>query len=251
MVERFHQILIWPLELVLPKQLQTQTVKQLANEIVDRSGGAGRPWRVMEDLLDRRTTEDRDLRYAEFVYFHPFIQRVLYPSLEDADPALAILYRDDVQDVEVILQNAEPAALTMTVKRIHLYLFRSQTALLVVEVSNQNELSIETAQQFADQFRRAYAPYHWKGQGGHCPKSVRWKLKNETGEAPPESTFRAPEAMYASVNDRRRPPVSAHWEWLLKPLLIGGQEGSKEIAVEQLEDDRIPQHDALRGAKSL
>jgi len=242
MVQRFHQILIWPLELALPPRLEKLTqqpsfVRQLGLEVADSSGGV---WSLL-DVFDRGTTDDRDLRYAEYVYFHPFVRRVLYPSDQEPNPALSILRRLDVLGVEVELQD-EPGSLTLKVDRVHLYLFRSQTALLVVEVSTQTPMALSTAEQFVDQFRRVYAPYHYMGKGGHCPTKLRWLVSSSAKSVPSDGNFDNPEAMYSPVEDprTRRAPVAAHWSWLIEPLHYGRIAADAQICVEQLEDDRIP-----------
>ena len=242
MVQRFHAILIWPLELLLPVRLRGLTkeegfVRKLSDEVVRSSAGL---WQSV-DVLDRGTAEDPDLPYAEFVYFHPFAQRVLYPPADDKNPALAILGRKDIEGVKVELLDAD--TVTFDVKRIHLYLFRSQTALIVVEVSNRDPLEMHTALQFADQFRRAYAPFYWQGRAGHCPVKVRWLVaEGHTGSPPPDSDFDNPAAMYKPVANpsERKAPIAAHWRWLIQPLKGADEAGSDQIAVEQLEDDRIP-----------
>src|ERR1035438_10009758 len=87
-VERFSEILIWPLELSLPKNLagkasDNQFVNLLANEILAGSG----EWERL-DCYNRGTTDEPDLRYSEFVYFHSFVQKMLYPGTGDECPAL-------------------------------------------------------------------------------------------------------------------------------------------------------------------
>jgi hypothetical protein len=212
--------------------------RRLSNEI---NRGSKQRWTPI-DPLDRGTTDDPDLRYAEFVYFHPFARELLYPRETDGNAALAILARRDVRGVEVTLQGGS-APLLFDVERIHLYLFRSQTAMLVVEVASTIPVGLHDALQFADQFRRAYAPYHWQGQGGHCPVRVRWLTTAGAGQPlGPESDYCSPETMRAPVIDspRRKAPIAAHWGWLLEPLTTPGAEGRDAIALEQLEDDRIP-----------
>jgi hypothetical protein len=243
MVERFHEILIWPLELALPPQLLEAAsrpgfVNTLCGAVEERGKGV---WKRI-GTFDRNTTKDRDLRYAEFVYFHPFVQRVLYPQAHDPNPALAILARHDVSGVKVTL-HGENAALQMKVDRVHLYLFRSQTALLVVEVSSQAPMPLATVQQFLDQFRRAYAPFHKNAVAGHCPSLVEWCVSGASpGNPPAASNFSDPCAMYEPVEnpDKRRPPMAAHWRWLMQPLVCAADAGPGDIGVEQLEDDRIP-----------
>ena len=167
-VERFHAFLIWPLELRLPTRLSglksgDNFVGRLSDEI--RKEGVWKAVDPYDRFKGEGEAENPDLPYSEFVYFHPFAQRVLYPRKDENDPtkgepnpALAILKRTGIREVEVALRWDE--TVTFDVKRVHLYLFRSQTAVVVVEVASKGPIEMDTALQFADQFRRAYAPYH-------------------------------------------------------------------------------------------
>ena len=209
-------------------------VQCLSKQIVDR----GPHWHPA-DVLDRETTPNKDLRYSEFVYFHPFVQRVLYPCAAEPNPALAILGRNDITGVEVTL-GGKQQPLTMDVKRVHLYLFRSETALLVTEVASRGPLPLPTVLEFADQFRRAYSPYHSDGSGGHCPERVKW-ISTDSSLTLNESNY-LPEHMHRTAFDpaKRRTPIAAHWLSLLTPLKPVWEAGPADIAMEQLEDDRIP-----------
>ena len=74
-VRRFHQILLWPLRLMRPR---------------DDSGARQRPWQLLRDMGDaspwrevvKEYTGDREhfheRHYNEFVTFLPYVQRFLY-----------------------------------------------------------------------------------------------------------------------------------------------------------------------------
>src|ERR1035437_6502508 len=115
-VERFHAFLLWPLELRLPSRLQGLTKDDnFAGQLSAKIAQDGR-WEAV-DPYNRCEGEDPDLPYSEFVYFHPFAQRVLFPQAGKPNPALAILKRRGVREVEVALWDAE--TVTFDVRRVH------------------------------------------------------------------------------------------------------------------------------------
>jgi hypothetical protein len=236
-VRLFHEILVWPIE------LQRKGHSSAAEWIKDASTWIRKSslWTLVPDPCNRGTTDDKNLTYSEFVYFHTFIQKVLYPSPDDLNPATSILMRDDIKKVLVGLQGVD-GVLTLDVDRVHLYLFRTQIAILVVEVSSKDGMDLDVALQLLDQFRAAYAPYHSKGSAGHCPVSVEWlNAHNVPVKDAAKADYHDEEAMYRPVfsptqEAPRRPPVSAHWKWLLAPLTCD----HGEFEWRQLEDHRIP-----------
>ena len=77
MFEKFHEILFWPLELSAKSALTPDAIEEWIGE-----NCKGKPWRVI-DPYDRGTAPCAETRYAEFVYFHPFVRRFLYPGTAD------------------------------------------------------------------------------------------------------------------------------------------------------------------------
>ncbi len=143
--ERYHQILFWPLE--TPKRPDNQ-----ANEVL--------PGWVPLDPLERRTNEDPQTPYQEFVFFHPFAQQFLYPA---KDGKFTLHRRTDVKRVRVEFYQGLPEVLD--VDRVHLYRFQPhQVAILVVEVSAKRRISREAVLLLEDRFRRIYPPY-WERKG--------------------------------------------------------------------------------------
>lgn len=89
-----------------------------------------------ENLSNRGTTSNEITRYAEFVYFHPFIRRFLYGDPDSERAVLQIFKRTDVKKLHIVLGNGQ--ALDFNVNRIHLYVFDIEIAILVLEISSQN-----------------------------------------------------------------------------------------------------------------
>jgi hypothetical protein len=239
-IENFRQILLWPLELRLP---QNQKVESLVEFLKEPSF----PWKPV-DYYSRCPSDDPDWRYAEFVYFHTFVQRFLYPDPSTAhEPGFVIFGRDDVAKLYIELSGGQPE--TLDVLRVHLYLFQTQIAILVVEVAAHHTLTREQTLLFQDQFRRVYPPYFCKPDGvttkaGNCPTLVQWLDKHGVpiGErsdyAELNSEKTAPKHRSSVEAKPARPPVSAHWAWLLDPLSF--TPAAQSYSVSQIEDDRIP-----------
>ena len=233
---RFHEILFWPLELSAKQSLDPGTVEEW---IALNSGG--KPWRLI-DPYDRGTTQSSELRYAEFLYFHPFVRRFLYPSETDAQH-LRILGRDDVRGVQVRLGSGSFDG-NLRVNRVHLYLFQTHVAILVVEVESAEPLSRVAAMALLEEFRKVYAPSWEKGKSVKCPERVQWLDEGGKPLGPP-STFLEFDLQRKRVETAswRRPPVSAHWSWLLSGLSAScpSEERKKGcLYFDQIEDERIP-----------
>jgi len=231
-VKLFHQILFWPLRLIPPDgKGQDDFAKTQLN---------GSPWHKHDDLYDRGTATDEITRYAEFVYFHPFIRQFLYgQSGINHDSVLQLFKRTDVKEVEVVLRNDE--TLRFKVERLHLYAFDIKVAILVMEISSLKPLYLAEVQDFLDQFRRVYPPY-WDNdyQAGHSPKTVTLWGENQqqplvTGVYDESGEF------LAFVRNHKESPVAEHWKYLLKPF-VPYQPPSKsdKICYQQIEDERIP-----------
>lgn len=236
MFEKFHEILFWPLELSAKSALTPDAIEEWIGE-----NCKGKPWRVI-DPYDRGTAPCAETRYAEFVYFHPFVRRFLYPGTADKQH-LKILVRDDVQQVHIQLGCGHFDGI-LKVNRVHLYIFQTNVAILVVEVESTVPLTRIDGMAMLEQFRKVYAPYWFDKKGGKCPKLVQWQDKAGMPIGPP-STYHHFEAQKQSVEDAdwRRPPVSEHWNWLLAGLLEScpkNERKEKQLYFDQIEDERMP-----------
>jgi len=96
-------------------------------------------WCLQEDLYNRDSTAPGEItRYAELVYFHPFIRRFLYGDA-DHKSVLRIYKRTDVKKMHIVLRKDYHGAskeLEFDVDRVHFYLFSNRakiTCSLVVE----------------------------------------------------------------------------------------------------------------------
>jgi len=236
-VKLFRQILFWPLRLI-PSQDKDPSREDFAKTLQGQLTGS--PWQKHEDLYDRGTASDEITRYAEFVYFHPFIRQFLYGRKgENHDSVLQLFRRDDVKQVEVVLRNDE--TYQFKVERLHLYAFDIKVAILVMEISSLKPLYLVEVQDFLDQFRRVYPPY-WNSnhQAGNSPKTVTLWGGNQQPLA--TSVYDESDELLAFVRNHKESPIVKHWRFLLEPLCLDSpdEDNKNKICFRQIEDDRIP-----------
>jgi hypothetical protein len=150
-VRLFRQTLYWPLALVAPPaQLDKDGgfVSAVAGQaqLLESLAHAGSEWSRIDDPLQHiplTTPQDRRHAYAEFVYFHEFIQNFLYVSrlspsnAEGAfDEPFRLCRRMNIEHFDVSFTGGfEERSARFHVDRCLLYLFRTGVAILAVELS--------------------------------------------------------------------------------------------------------------------
>lgn len=232
-LKQFHQILLWPLRLIVPEKKGQDA--------------------VIQELTKKNWTETTiSKNYAEQVYFHPFIRQFLYGDA-DTPANIKVCERHDIHTIKVILvchrRNEEKndefilinKSVCLTVERVQMYLFEEvNIAILAMEVSSKRIECIQDIEDFLDQFRRAYPPYWNKGIAGHSPKSVEFFSKDNQSLV--VSNFEQVDHFQQDVVEKKNFPVATHWEYLLQPLVryTGKNENSNKIRYQQIEDERIP-----------
>jgi hypothetical protein len=190
-VRIYHNILIWPVLLRgRPAGDSSKTATELHRWVGEfRNQG----W---------KDSDGSEFGYEEIVYFHPFVRDFLFgdgkTSLEDLP--FRMLKRTDIERVRVKLgKYAKGTRLELKIERLELYLGRPNTAILVVEVSNQLQeapwdksyqplRTLAEALNFQDQFRRIYPPFWWASDDkqsdasdpGFCPLDVAWIREDRT-----------------------------------------------------------------------
>lgn len=258
-VEEYRQILLWPLA------LHTATVRGEGGvaELVQRQIGElvameGKPWTRLKDPLRHVPRElgepvegPRQEPYAEFVYFHDFVQQFLYPRASDHNAgktALQIFNRSDIGFVRIV---AEDRTFLLRVDRCNLYLFRMGVAIFAVEVTTEGtetKLDLRDAILLEDIFRRVYTPYFMFDAKtgtytpGQVPTQVEWLAADAStviGSGGPHDVKSASEI----IDSKREPPVFEHWKSILG-LTVRGIAGAppSETAIEwrHVVDERMP-----------
>ena len=242
-VEYFRQVLLWPLRL-----MPTRRVDHFHGapwEIL-RDLGEASPWREVVDEYTGAAGSFQERHYSEFVAFLPYVQRFLYGdgrvkrgSLgRRLESPMRVFRRKDVSAVRVVTRTGE-AALDLAVVHIDLYFFLGiDLVLLNVELS-ANHLGLTQAQELLHRLGRGY-PAGWNDDGRalHCMESV--ELLDSNGAVLAQSDTRDSEAYLEHVSEHRAPRISAHWDYLLRPLVSDHSVSQGELRYRQIEYYRMP-----------
>lgn len=264
----FQVILLWPVriepkpngELEKARTSGTQSAGEWLGQYAEwiQANGA---WQVIRDYYSdagRQAAVAEEDRYAEFSYFHPYIQRLFYGGYADgpqadprAKPPVAILKRMDIRGARVVLKRQGPKW-RFDVERVNLFLFPTDVALAVIQmggpVSEEEEkpsspFSLADGLDFLDWVRRVYPPYFKAdGTSGGVPIKVEW-LGEKDARIGDASDFECTVSYRRTVRERRVTPVAAHWKSILCPLVPASDglgDGQDGLRYAQVEDDRIP-----------
>jgi hypothetical protein len=238
-VRHFRQILLWPLQLI---PLREGNQVQRHWEVL-QAAGAGNPWHEVVDEFGGAPGHYQERHYNELVTFLPYVQRFLYGE-GNADPNAAgnspmrVFRRDDVCAVRLVAgQGAAP--IVLSIAHVDLYFFFDiDVTLLNVEVF-ADDLSLDVVQEILHRLGRAY-PAGWdaQGQGIHSMYGVEWLDRN--GRVLAESDSRDREKFLTFVGQHRVPRISAHWAYMLYPLVQDQTATPGDIRYRQIEYYRMP-----------
>jgi hypothetical protein len=238
-VRHFHQILLWPLELV-PGSTEDDGATSWERLLQDGRG----VWREVDDEFpgDPELFEDR--HYSEFVTFLPYVQRFLYGegaarTTGRGKSPIRVLRRTDVRQVRLMYPD-DPDTLVLDVVHVDLYSFLDiEVIILVVELAG-GALSLARAQQTLYRVGRAY-PTHWgsDGHGGHCPTRAEWLAAD--GQVLAVSDYEKREKYLVHVGRHRAPAIAAHWEYLLTPMVSYHATQADPLRYRPIEYHRMPQ----------
>lgn len=261
-VARFSTIFFWPLTIDLPgcedrdaaglcdigmQAIVEEQVKSLCQT----------NWKSVDDglshLPELNGDKAREAAYAEYTYFHDYIQRHYFSSTE-ARP-FKLLQRTNIHTVKVTLADpwkidrGEPAKLivTLRVDRLNLYVFGAGLAVLVVEVSGDGEkwtsgpATMADVMRFNDRMRRAHAPFVDANKNAHLdhvPQSVSWMGSGEDISATANFSTMV-SGLIGAVGDAREVKPFEHWTRLLKGWDIAPAQSSG-ISWRHVCDERLP-----------
>jgi hypothetical protein len=239
-VRHFRQIVLWPLQLMPVHAGQIQRHWEVLEKL-----GSSSPWREVADEFCADPGEFQERHYREFVTFLPYAQRFLYgssvgqeASRRDGEPSLHIYRRRDIRQVRIVLEPGQPAW-TFEVAHVDLYFFLDADILAVAFEMYANDIPLDVAQDVLFRFGRAYPGFwHESGEGGNCPHRVEWL--DADGRALSVSDYADRGKYLGFVGRYRAPCIAAHWDFLLRPLVLEypGQVG--ELRYRQLEYYRMP-----------
>ncbi len=243
LVRQFREILIWPLQLI-PLEA-TGPVRNHWDLLAEP--GPDHPWREIADEFTADPDQFCARHYLEFTRFLPFVQRFLYGDARGSDNAssaagrspIRAYRRGDVAQVSIVHRPGEEPVV-LDVAHVDLYFFYDiDIAMLVVEVHGQ-DLSLESVIDTLDGFHRAY-PLAWEksGQASRCPHRVAWL--SSAGDVLAASDYERQDLYLPYVCTHKAARFSAHWEYLLQPLVPAHlSDSTSGIRYKQVEDDRIP-----------
>lgn len=237
-VRHFRQILLWPLQL-----MPLHEDEQIQNhwEVLHRQG-PDNPWReVVDEFCSPEQFQER--HYNEFVAFLPYAQRLLYGEgqgggTSGGDSPIRVFRRSDVAQLRVTFPG-DAVPLMLKVEHIDLYFFYDvDIVILAVELS-ADDLSFERAHAALFRIGRSF-PTYWTrdGLGGHCCERV--ELLGAGGEVVAASDYERRDLYLATVCRYRAPRISAHWEFLLRPLVSHHSDQHGLIRYRLVEYHRMP-----------
>ncbi|HPT49704.1 MAG TPA: CorA family divalent cation transporter [Accumulibacter sp.] len=240
-VRHFRQILLWPLQLMpLPPDCPVDNHYQLLQQ-----AGPDNPWRELVDEFSGTPGEFQERHYSEFVTFLPYVQRFLYGEGGGGDHASAtgespirVFRRHDLAKVRMTFKEGGET-IDFDIVHLDLYFFYDiDVVILAVEIAADN-LDLRQVQDTLYRFGRAYPPY-WDddGSGGHCLKQAAW-LGND-GRVVAVSDYENRDKYLSFVARFRSPCLSAHWEFLLRPLVLHHSDEDGIVRYRQIEYHRLP-----------
>ncbi|MBR1209173.1 hypothetical protein [Bradyrhizobium sp. JYMT SZCCT0180] len=240
LVRTFHQILLWPLQL-LPLKEGSQIHHHW--ELLEKD--AGRIWKEVDDEFCADPDAFQERHYREFVTFLPYVQRLLYGEgakrrsmAAYGESPIKAYRRTDVAAVRILFPERD-APVVFDVRHVDLYFFYDvDLVILAVEVSG-SDLPLDVVQDSLHRFGRAY-PAGWtaEGDGINCPRKVEWLAAD--GRVLAVSDYEDRKQYLASVCRERAPPLAAHWQYLLNPMAAHHSDQAGALRFRQLEYYRMP-----------
>ncbi|MEJ8856667.1 hypothetical protein WKW79_18980 [Variovorax robiniae] len=241
-VQHFRQILLWPLRLMPTPVTPGGNASPWQ---VLRSLGADSPWKEEVDEYTGDSSRFHERHYNEFVSFLPYVQRFLYGEGraregggKDGDSPMRVFRRHDIAAVRIVTRPGE-APITLQVIHADLYFFFDlDVVMLNIEVG-ADDISLAQAQEVLYRFGRAY-PAGWDPEGTplHCLHSVEWL--GVDGSVLSHSDAQNREAFLSHVAEHRAPRFSAHWAFVMQPLVSDHSTEPGALRYRQIEYYRMP-----------
>ncbi|XPG48712.1 hypothetical protein ABL847_00050 [Variovorax sp. KK3] len=210
-----------------------------------RDAGDASPWREEVDEYTGSSDAFHERHYNEFVSFLPYVQRFLYGEgrrgrAEGAggESAMHVFRRRDIAAVRVVAK-AGDAPVTLQVVHTDLYFFFDVDVVMLNMEVGVDDLSLPQAQELLYRFGRAY-PGGWDAAGAalHCMSSVEWL--DAKGGVLASSDAQQSDLFLEHVAEHRAPRISAHWAWLMQPLVSDHSGEAGALRFRQLEYYRMP-----------
>jgi hypothetical protein len=243
-VRHFREVLFWPVQLM---PLADGGGAQPQWELLAQ-GGADNPWCRLEDRFQAGASGFEERHYKEFVAFLPYVQRFIYGESHsrvshDADDppggsALKIFRRRGIDTLRLVMHEGD-APITLAVEHIELWFFDDiNVAFLKLELSGR-DLPFADVCDLLYRFGRAY-PTGWdrEGYGKHNIFRAEWLSADGAVLVASDTDNR--EKFLSYTQKHRSPGIAAHWDFLLRPLVLDPSEETGLLRYRQIEYHRMP-----------
>ncbi len=230
-VKQFRLLFQWPL-ILYPEGGSggVARARKAALQQLDESDS----WNEVDALSVPEKMDDFDSGgYGEFVYFHDFAQEFLYPKSGDDAASFRLFERKDICTLSAdFATDNDRFTLNFLVPRLTMHMFDQGVAMMSLELeytAKKGEgLTLARCQTAIDHLRRTYVPF-WKTEekietAVRVPCAVR--LDDETEMARPPCQKKAAASLDRTGFDRN-PDVFKHWQKMIAPLKLVGQEGGQ------------------------
>jgi hypothetical protein len=244
-VRHFREVVFWPVQL-MPLGHGGNTQPPLW-ELLEQ-GIEDNPWRRLKDRFQEKSLEFEERHYREFVAFLPYVQRFIYGeshgsmSHDANDPAggsaIKIFRRRDVDALRLELREGE-VPVTLVVEQIELWFFDDiNVAFLKVELSGANLPFVKVC-DLLYRFGRTY-PTSWDEEGNGKNNIHRAEWLSADGAVLVASDSNSQEKFLSYTRAHRSPGISAHWNFLLRPMVLDPSEEPGLMRYRQIEFHRMP-----------
>ncbi len=244
-VKQFRQILVWPLQLDSTGRDRYHRHWEVLESLPDH------PWRLHDNEMGTTDSHFQERHYREFVAFLPYVQRFVYgyrskqrngeergQGQRQRHLSLRIYRRRDIAAVRIQLSR-EQAPVTLAVKHVDLYFFNDlDIVLLNIEVAASN-LPLHTARELMYRFGRAY-PTGWDEHGESLHNSFATEWLDHAGQVLASSAALKRDDFLQFTAMHHTTGISAHWAWLLRPLVLDASDEPGDLRFHQVEYHRMP-----------
>ena len=240
-IRHFRQVVLWPLQLVVPERT-TSTIQRPWEGLSDVA--TGNPWSEVLDEFQSNPERFEERHYREFVTFLPYVQRFIYgskvgldPARREGEPSLRVYRRQDITGARITY--TDDTVITFGVGHVELYFFLDADVVLHAFEIFTDDITLERAQETMFRFGRAY-PGFWdeNGEGANCPRRVEWL--DARGAVRGVSDYAEQRAYLTHVAKHRTARLAAHWATLLEPLLPADSDHVGALRYRPLEHFRMP-----------
>lgn len=240
-VERFHQVLLWPIRL-----LRSSATAGLRRPWEWLAGQPGNPWREVVDEYTGDAAAFHERHYQEFLTFLPYAQRVLFgegrspgqPADGLGDAGMKTFRRHDVAALELV---PRPGSAPIRLQVVHIdliFFYDIDVVLLNLELAG-GPLPLDQVQELLYRLGRAY-PGGWDADGEPLHSLSGCRFLDAAGQELARSDAGEAARFIRHVQAHRAPRVAAHWAWLLQPLQPDHGEQAAELRYRQIEYHRMP-----------